>query len=127
MIATPKGWRHLVVDGLDYLWHVSLGRTHDDETVRLTVRHAEQADGAAAAVRWRGHGAILRITTGIPSPHACNGPQCRQYPAITALEPRQVTAAVREAADTHGWTAAAPCALHLDLSDAGAWVLRPVA
>jgi hypothetical protein len=93
-MKAPRGWRTIVVDDVMYLWAVLPGRDRFHDALRICIREAEPGVRAGEPVV-RPRGPAIVIDTGIGSPDACNGPQCRQLLPPAPITPAQVAEHIR--------------------------------
>lgn len=94
-MKAPSGWRHLVVDGRDYLWTLRSGRDPHHDPMRLLARRGERdADREIL----RGRGPIWERDTGMGSNLTCDGPQCGDLPPPRPITPGEVAEWIRSIA-----------------------------
>jgi hypothetical protein len=98
-MRAPRGWRQIRVDDVLYLWSVLPGRDRSHDSLRICVREAEPGVQAGKPVL-RARGPAVVIDTGIGSPDACNGPQCRRLLPPAPISPAQVARCIRESRGT---------------------------
>lgn len=87
------------MDDTLYLWAVLPGRDRFHDSLRICIREAEPGVRAGEPVL-RARGPAIVIDTGIGSPDACDGPQCRKLLPPAPISPAQVARYIRESRRT---------------------------